>query len=149
MVRMTAGITRIRVMAISITTAARLEFPFVCVRTRRNVGYVSVTRMIERRMAVRNGLMIRTAPHRTASASMPKKMIPARCHSRRGLAGGGGAVGGAIVMFGTLYHPRALNVTKTPLPGVLLLEPRVFSDERGFFLETYNAARFRELGIGD
>jgi dTDP-4-dehydrorhamnose 3,5-epimerase len=52
-------------------------------------------------------------------------------------------------MFGTLYHPRALNVTQTPLPGVLLIEPRVFADERGFFLETYNAARFREIGIGD
>ena len=50
-------------------------------------------------------------------------------------------------MFGTLYHPRALNVTQTPLPGVLLIEPRVFADERGFFLETYNVARFRELGI--
>ena len=32
---------------------------------------------------------------------------------------------------------------------MLLIEPRVFSDERGFFLETYNAARFRELGIAD
>jgi dTDP-4-dehydrorhamnose 3,5-epimerase len=40
-----------------------------------------------------------------------------------------------------------LNVIETPLPGVLLLEPRVFGDARGFFMETYNAGRFRELGI--
>ena len=32
---------------------------------------------------------------------------------------------------------------------MLLIDPRVFADERGFFLETYNAARFREIGIGD
>jgi dTDP-4-dehydrorhamnose 3,5-epimerase len=35
----------------------------------------------------------------------------------------------------------------TPLPGVYILEPRVFSDDRGFFAETYNARRFAELGI--
>ena len=47
----------------------------------------------------------------------------------------------------TLYHPRALNVIQTSVPGVLIIEPRVFSDDRGFFLETYNAARFREAGL--
>jgi dTDP-4-dehydrorhamnose 3,5-epimerase len=35
----------------------------------------------------------------------------------------------------------------TSLPGVLLLEPRVFGDERGFFLESYNQRLFTELGI--
>ena len=45
------------------------------------------------------------------------------------------------------YHPRALNVLPTDLTGVLLLEPKVFADARGFFLETYNAARFRDIGI--
>jgi dTDP-4-dehydrorhamnose 3,5-epimerase len=35
----------------------------------------------------------------------------------------------------------------TSLPGVLLLEPRVFGDERGFFLESYNERTFAELGI--
>lgn len=40
-----------------------------------------------------------------------------------------------------------MNVTATPLPGVLLVEPKVFSDDRGFFMETYNAARFRGLGL--
>ncbi len=46
-----------------------------------------------------------------------------------------------------MYHPRALNVIETSLPGVLLLEPKVFADERGFFMETYHVARFRQLGI--
>jgi dTDP-4-dehydrorhamnose 3,5-epimerase len=46
-----------------------------------------------------------------------------------------------------LYHPRALNVIETSLPGVLVLEPKVFADERGFFMETYHAGRFREIGI--
>ena len=37
----------------------------------------------------------------------------------------------------------------TTLPGVFVLEPRVFSDERGFFLESYNERTFEELGILD
>jgi dTDP-4-dehydrorhamnose 3,5-epimerase len=32
----------------------------------------------------------------------------------------------------------------TEIPGVLLLEPRVFRDERGLFLETWNARTFRD-----
>ena len=35
----------------------------------------------------------------------------------------------------------------TSLPGVVILEPRVFNDERGFFLESYNEKDFAELGI--
>jgi dTDP-4-dehydrorhamnose 3,5-epimerase len=35
----------------------------------------------------------------------------------------------------------------TELPGVLLIEPAVFRDARGFFLESYHAARFAEAGI--
>lgn len=34
-----------------------------------------------------------------------------------------------------------------PLPGLLLLEPRVHGDERGFFMESWNAQTFRALGI--
>jgi dTDP-4-dehydrorhamnose 3,5-epimerase len=40
-----------------------------------------------------------------------------------------------------------MNVVQTKLPGVLLIEPKVFGDHRGFFLETYNARRYREAGI--
>ena len=40
-----------------------------------------------------------------------------------------------------------MKVRETELPGVLLLEPRVFSDARGFFLETFSARRYAEAGI--
>lgn len=36
---------------------------------------------------------------------------------------------------------------KTALPGVVLVEPRVFIDDRGFFLETYHAERYASAGI--
>lgn len=42
-----------------------------------------------------------------------------------------------------------MKVLPTSLQGVLLLEPRVFGDERGFFLESYNRRKFAELGITD
>jgi dTDP-4-dehydrorhamnose 3,5-epimerase len=42
-----------------------------------------------------------------------------------------------------------MRKSATSLPGVLLLEPRVFGDERGFFLESYNQRTFAELGIKD
>lgn len=35
----------------------------------------------------------------------------------------------------------------TAIPGVLIIEPKVFGDERGFFMETYQAQRFAEAGI--
>jgi dTDP-4-dehydrorhamnose 3,5-epimerase len=37
-----------------------------------------------------------------------------------------------------------LRVEPTSLPGVLVLEPRVFTDERGYFLESWNQQRFDE-----
>ncbi len=40
-----------------------------------------------------------------------------------------------------------MNVIETDLPGVLILEPRVFGDDRGFFMETWNGRRYEELGI--
>jgi dTDP-4-dehydrorhamnose 3,5-epimerase len=40
-----------------------------------------------------------------------------------------------------------MKVHSTPLPGVLLIEPFVHQDERGFFLETYRAERYAEHGI--
>jgi dTDP-4-dehydrorhamnose 3,5-epimerase len=38
-------------------------------------------------------------------------------------------------------------VTETALPGVMLIEPRVFGDDRGFFLESWNARNFAEAGL--
>jgi dTDP-4-dehydrorhamnose 3,5-epimerase len=40
-----------------------------------------------------------------------------------------------------------MNIRQTPLAGVLHIEPRVFGDVRGFFLETYRARHFAELGV--
>ncbi|MEM0963580.1 MAG: dTDP-4-dehydrorhamnose 3,5-epimerase [Bacteroidota bacterium] len=40
-----------------------------------------------------------------------------------------------------------MTVHETSLPGVLLIDPRVFGDERGFFLERYHAGRYAEAGI--
>ncbi len=40
-----------------------------------------------------------------------------------------------------------MKFIETPIPGVVLIEPDVFGDVRGFFLETYHAERYRENGI--
>jgi dTDP-4-dehydrorhamnose 3,5-epimerase len=40
-----------------------------------------------------------------------------------------------------------LNVTETKLPGALVVEPRAFGDERGYFMETWNQARYEEAGL--
>ena len=38
-----------------------------------------------------------------------------------------------------------MKVTPTAIPEVLILEPQVFGDDRGFFFESFNARRFEEL----
>lgn len=38
-----------------------------------------------------------------------------------------------------------MNVIQTEIPEVLIIEPKVFGDERGFFFESFNARRFAEL----
>ena len=40
-----------------------------------------------------------------------------------------------------------MKIIETALPGVLIIEPKVFGDHRGFFLETFQAERYREAGI--
>ncbi|MGW8185042.1 MAG: dTDP-4-dehydrorhamnose 3,5-epimerase [Candidatus Moraniibacteriota bacterium] len=40
-----------------------------------------------------------------------------------------------------------MNIIKTNIEGVLIIEPKVFGDERGFFVETYNLERYKEAGI--
>ncbi len=42
-----------------------------------------------------------------------------------------------------------MQVREAALPGVLILEPRVFADARGFFLESYHQRAFNELGFRD
>lgn len=40
-----------------------------------------------------------------------------------------------------------MNINQTAIPGPLVIEPRVFGDERGFFMETWNEAAFAEAGL--
>jgi dTDP-4-dehydrorhamnose 3,5-epimerase len=40
-----------------------------------------------------------------------------------------------------------MNVIKTDIPEVLIIEPKVFGDNRGYFFESWNKARFEEYGI--
>ena len=40
-----------------------------------------------------------------------------------------------------------MNTIATTLEGLLILQPRVYADERGYFLETYHALRYGDAGI--
>lgn len=40
-----------------------------------------------------------------------------------------------------------MNITRAPLDGVLVLEPRVHTDERGYLVEVWSRDRYREAGI--
>jgi len=40
-----------------------------------------------------------------------------------------------------------MEVSATPLPGVYRVDPRVFADQRGFFMETWQAARYAQAHI--
>ncbi len=40
-----------------------------------------------------------------------------------------------------------MRVVSTAIPGVVIVEPDVHADDRGFFLETYQADRYRDHGI--
>ena len=42
-----------------------------------------------------------------------------------------------------------MNVIETKLPGVFVLEPDVYEDDRGFFLETWNRKRYEDVGISE
>lgn len=40
-----------------------------------------------------------------------------------------------------------MNIIECNIPGPLIIEPRVFGDERGFFMESWNAAAFAAAGL--
>ena len=40
-----------------------------------------------------------------------------------------------------------MNIKNTQIEGLLIIEPQIFGDERGFFVETYNADRYKNVGI--
>ena len=42
-----------------------------------------------------------------------------------------------------------MKFVETSMPGVIRIEPTVHGDERGYFMETWQAQRFSEAGIGD
>ena len=42
-----------------------------------------------------------------------------------------------------------MKVERTAIADVLVLEPRVFGDARGFFMETWNQRTFEEIGLGE
>ena len=42
-----------------------------------------------------------------------------------------------------------MHISTIDIPGVLVIEPQVFRDSRGFFVETYHAERYAEAGISE
>jgi len=40
-----------------------------------------------------------------------------------------------------------MKILREPLPGLVLIQPDVYGDERGFFLETWQQKRYKEIGI--
>lgn len=40
-----------------------------------------------------------------------------------------------------------MNIIETPIPDLLVIEPKVFGDDRGFFLESWNEGAFRAAGL--
>jgi dTDP-4-dehydrorhamnose 3,5-epimerase len=42
-----------------------------------------------------------------------------------------------------------MRIERTPLPGLVVVHPDCFADDRGFFLETFQAERYRSVGIID
>ena len=40
-----------------------------------------------------------------------------------------------------------MRIIKTPIEGLLVLQPNVFEDERGYFLESWNKKRFKDMGL--
>ena len=52
--------------------------------------------------------------------------------------------------FVIMSYKKIMNnfeVIKTPIKDLVVIQPKVFGDERGFFLETYNKKSFEELGL--
>ncbi len=40
-----------------------------------------------------------------------------------------------------------MKIIETPIPGLLIIEPRVFADERGYFFESFSEQKFAERGL--
>ena len=42
-----------------------------------------------------------------------------------------------------------MNLTKTDIEGLIIIEPQIFKDSRGCFFESWNAKKFKQLGINE
>ena len=42
-----------------------------------------------------------------------------------------------------------MNITKTDIEGLIIIEPQIFKDSRGGFFESWNAKKFKQLGINE
>ena len=42
-----------------------------------------------------------------------------------------------------------MTIQETSIKGLLIIKPRIFTDERGYFFESYNMKSFKDLGIDD
>ncbi len=40
-----------------------------------------------------------------------------------------------------------MKITKTDIPDLFIIEPRIFDDERGYFFESYHKTKFKKMGI--
>jgi len=40
-----------------------------------------------------------------------------------------------------------MKIIETPIPGLLIIEPRVFADERGYFFESFSETKFAKAGL--
>ena len=40
-----------------------------------------------------------------------------------------------------------MEIIETPIKDLLIIKPAVFTDARGFFMETFNEKRYQEAGI--
>ncbi|MCK5086389.1 MAG: dTDP-4-dehydrorhamnose 3,5-epimerase family protein, partial [Melioribacteraceae bacterium] len=40
-----------------------------------------------------------------------------------------------------------MNIIKTPLEGLLIIEPDIFDDSRGYFFESFSKKKFEENGL--
>ncbi len=52
-----------------------------------------------------------------------------------------------LIRHAEFHGSLSVQRIKTTLPDVFLIEPKVFSDQRGFFLESYHREKYAALGI--
>jgi dTDP-4-dehydrorhamnose 3,5-epimerase len=80
-----------------------------------------------------------------------RNCLPQRLHFSRAIRKTGSTTGQKRLwsILAAIVKRRALvlKITPTAIPEVLIIEPKVFGDERGFFFESFNQAKF-EAAIG-